>query len=144
MAGNDALADEKLIQDKIAAYRSLEERINALVGQQATFASKAAEIQSTLAAIDELSEGSGDALFPLGTAVYAKGKFDASAKLLVEVGAGVAVERTAAEAKLILEARNKDIEQAIEVLQKDVRTVAGMLQRIEAEAQEMLRARGRK
>lgn len=138
------MADERLVRDKIAAYRSLEERMNALVGQQATFASKAAEIQSTLGAIDEVAGGSGEAMVPLGTAVYAKGKVDVAAKILVEIGSGVAVERTAAEAKAILDGRRKDIIDAIEVLQKDIQTVSGMLQGIESEMQAMAAARGLK
>lgn len=144
MPEKDAMANERLVREKIAAYKTLEDRMNALAGQQATFASKAAEIQSTLAAIDEVAAGSGEAMVPLGTAVYAKGKVDVAAKLLVEVGSGVAVERTAAEAKAILEGRRKDIVDAIEVLQKDIQTVSGMLQGIEAEVQAMAAARGLK
>lgn len=138
---DDKSSDERLVQERILAYRQLEERMDALVRQQASFASKAAEVSSTLAAIGEFAAGRGDAMVPLGTAVYAKGRIDTAAKLLVEIGSDVAVERTPAEARAILEARRKDLEQAVEVLQKDIQTVAGMLQGIEAEMQSMMRAR---
>jgi prefoldin alpha subunit len=138
---DDKSSDERLVQERILAYRQLEERMDALVRQQASFASKAAEVSSTLAAIGEVAAGRGDAMVPLGTAVYAKGRIDTAAKLLVEIGSDVAVERTPAEARAILEARRKDLEQAVEVLQKDIQTVAGMLQGIEAEMQSMMRSR---
>jgi len=138
---DDNVADERLVQERILTYRQLEERMDALVKQQASFASKAAEVSSTLAAIGEVAAGRGDAMVPLGTAVYAKGRIDTAAKLLVEIGSDVAVERTPAEVRAILEARRKDLEQAVEVLQKDIQTVAGMLQGIEAEMQAMMRAR---
>ena len=142
MVDDGAALDEKAVQQRVQAYRSLEDRMDALVRQQAAFASKAAEVNSTLGAIDEIVRGSGEAMVPLGTAVYAKGKVDTAAKLIVEVGSDVAVERTPVEAKAILEARRKDFEEAIEVLQKDIQAVAGMLQGIESEMQAMMRARG--
>ena len=144
MAEKDVTPDEKLVQERILAYRQLEERMDTLVRQQAAFASKAAEISSTLGAMDEVGRGRVDAMVPLGAAVYAKGKMDTAAKLLVEVGSDVAVERTPAEARTILEARRKDLVDAIEVLQKDVQAVSGMLQGIEAEMQAMMRAKGLK
>lgn len=140
MAAEDAISDEKQVQDKVLAYRSLEGRMDALVRQQDAFISKVAEINSTLASIDEAAESPADAMVPLGTAVYARGNIDGKSKLLVEIGAGVAVERTADEAKAILEARRKDLEQAIETLQKDMQTIVAMLQRIESETQAMMKA----
>jgi len=142
MSDENAMQDDRLVQERILAYRQLEERMDALVRQQASFASKVAEINSTLGAIDEIAAGRGDAMVPLGTAVYAKGALDTGTKLIVEVGSDVAVERTPADAKLILEARRKDLEQAVEVLQKDIQMVALMLQGIENEVQAMARSRG--
>ena len=142
MAGENATQYDKLVQERILAYRQLEERMDSLVGQQASFISKVSEINSTLGAIDELASGKGDAMVPLGTAVYAKGMLDTAAKLVVEIGSGVAVERAPDEAKAMLEARRKDLGQAIDVLQKDIQTVAAMLQGIENEMQAMMRSRG--
>jgi len=140
MAEDEAAADERIVREKVLAYKSLEERMDALARQQDAFISKVAEINSTLASIDEAAKSPAEAMVPLGTAVYARGSVDGKAKLLVEVGAGVAVERTAAEAKAILEARRKDLEQAIETLQKDMQTIVAMLQRIESETQAMMKA----
>lgn len=138
---DEKMSDERLVQERILAYRQFEERMDALVKQQASFASKAAEVNSTIAAIGEFEAGRGDAMVPLGTAVYAKCKIDTAAKLLVEIGSDVAVERTPAESRAILESRRNDLEQAVEVLQKDIQAVAGMLQGIEADMQAMMRTR---
>jgi prefoldin alpha subunit len=146
MNGTDSKAQptEREFQEKIATYRLLESRVDALARQQDAFVSKVAEINSTLAGIDEAVKSPADAMVPLGTAVYARGSVDGKAKLLVEVGAGVAVERTADEAKAILETRRKDLEQAIETLQKDMQTIVAMLQRIESETQAMMKAGGQR
>ena len=143
MAADEA-ADERIVREKVLAYRSLEERMDSLARQQDAFISKVAEINGTLAGIDEAAESPAEAMVPLGTAVYARGSVDGKAKLLVEVGAGVAVERTTDEAKVILEARRKDLEQAIDVLQKDMQTIVAMLQQIESEMQAMMKAGGQR
>jgi len=144
MAEDEAAASERIVREKVLAYKSLEERMDALARQQDAFISKVTEINSTLASIDEAAKSPAEAMVPLGTAVYARGSVDGKAKLLVEVGAGVAVERTATEAKAILEARRKDLEQAIETLQKDMQTIVAMLQRIESETQAMMKAGGQR
>ena len=144
MAEDEAAAGERIVREKVLAYKSLEERMDALARQQDAFISKVAEINSTLASIDEAAKSPAEAMVPLGTAVYARGNIDGKSKLLVEIGAGVAVERTTDEAKAILEARRKDLEQAIETLQKDMQTVAAMLRQIESEMQAMMKASGQR
>jgi len=140
---------EKELQEKLLAYRALEARVNSLAKQQSAFASKILEIQSTIESINEIKKGekggkggkeakAKDILFPLGSAAYTRGTVADKNKLIVEVGAGVALEKTADEAKEILEKRKKELEAAIDVLQKDMQSAASMMQKIEADAQEMV------
>jgi len=80
----------------------------------------------------------GDVLFPLGSAAYTKGKVVDENNLIVEVGAGVALEKTADEANTILEKRKKELQDAMEVLQKDMQNIAATMQQIEADTQETI------
>lgn len=130
---------EKELQAKLLVYRALESRMNTLAKQQNMFASKILEIQSTIESIDEIKKGekeeAKDILFPLGSAAYTKGTVADRNRLIVEVGAGVALEKTSDEAKMILEKRKKELEGAIEVLQKELQSISVMMQKIEFDTQ---------
>ncbi len=123
------------------AYRALEGRISSLSRQHDMFASKIVEIQSTIDSINEISaqgKGTKDILFPLGSAAYTKRTVMDKDKLIVEVGAGIALEKTIDKGKAILEKRKKELEQAMGVLQKEMQNISGMMQKIEADAQHMV------
>lgn len=132
---------ENELQEKLAAYRSLENRLNSLANQQNAFASKIVEVQSTIESINEIRKGANDKgiLFQLGSAAHTRGTVSDKNKIIVEIGAGVALEKTAEEAISILESRKKEIEEAMEVLQKDMHNMSAAMQEIENAAQEMLR-----
>jgi len=139
---------EKELQERLLAYRTLESRLNSLAKQQNMFASKILEIQSTIESIEEIRKGRKgekeerevkNILFPLGSAAYAKGTVADKNKLIVEVGAGVALEKTAEEGKTILEKRKKELESAMDVLQKDMQSIASTMRKIEVDAQAMVR-----
>ncbi len=135
---------EKELQEKLMAYRALEGRIGSLAKQHDMFASKVVETQSTIDSINEISgqdkgaKGKKDILFPLGSAAYTRGAVADKDKLIVEVGAGIALEKTTAEGKVILEKRKKEFGEAMEVLQKEMQNISGMMQKIEADAQHMV------
>lgn len=134
---------ENELQEKLMAYRSLENRLNSLANQQNIFASKIMEIQSTIESINEIKKqekeanSAKDILFPLGSAAHVRGLVADKDKIIVEVGAGVALEKTADEAKEILEKRKKEIEDAMTVLQKDLQSISAAMQEIESYAQDL-------
>lgn len=131
---------EKKVQEKLLAYRALESRLSALANQQNMFASKILEIQSTIESINEIDKGkeTKDILFPLGSAAYVKGTVADKNKMVVEVGSGVALEKTAEQGKAILEKRKKEIESAMDVLQKDMQSIASTMRKIEVDTQAMV------
>ncbi len=135
---------EKELQEKLLAYRALEGRISSLAKQHDMFASKVLETQSTIDSINEINaqgkeaKGTKDILFPLGSAAYTRGTVADKDKLIVEVGAGVALEKTIDEGHAILEKRKKELEEAMGVLQKEMQNISGMMQKIETDAQQMV------
>ncbi len=137
MDNHDHGMDE--FQEKLEMYRSLEERLGAVMQKQNVFSSKIVEIQGTIDSMESLSAS--DVLFPLGSAVYVKGSPEKEGKVVVEVGAGVALEKSADQAKAILEKRKADIQKAVDTLANETRNISSMMQSIEVEAQNMLKER---
>ena len=135
MVNNEA---EKKLQEKMLAYRMLESRLGNIARQRDMIVSKMMEIQSTLMTIEEIEKGSEDVLFPVGSAAYIRGKPADKEKIIVEIGAGVVVEKTPAETKKLLEERKKELELAADSLGKEMQNIASSMQKIEADAQEMV------
>jgi prefoldin alpha subunit len=83
---------ERELQEKILAYRIFESRLNALLKQRDLIVNKIVEINSTLESIDEI-EKSDEALFSIGSEAYAKGKIVDKEKVIIEIGANIAIEK---------------------------------------------------
>ena len=135
MANNEA---EKKLQEKMLAYRMLESRLNNMAKQRDMIISKMMEIQSTLMTVEEIERGSEDVLFPIGSAAYIRGKPTNKEKIIVEIGAGIVMEKTPTETKKLLEERKKELELAADSLGKEMQNIASSMQKIEADAQEMV------
>lgn len=135
MANNEA---EKKLQEKMLAYRMLESRLNNMAKQRDMIVSKIMEIHSTLMTVEEIEKGSEDVLFPIGSASYIRGKPADKEKIIVEIGAGVVMEKTPAETKKLLEERKKELELVADSLEKEMQNIVSSMQKIEADAQEMV------
>lgn len=125
---------EKELQEKVVAYRLLESRLEGLLKQRQAVASKLIEIDTTLSSIDEI-EKSEDVLFPIGAEAYAFGKVTDKKKMIVEVGANVAIEKTIEGAKEVMNERKKDITAALNDIQEDVDKTSSMLEQLATEIQ---------
>jgi len=127
------------MQEKLVAYRSVESRLNSLLEQQKLFSSKIMEVQGTMETIEEMGKVEGqEMLFPLGSAAYVKGLLKEKDSLLVEVGSGVALEKSRTDALATLSCRKTDIQKAMDTLQNEIKNASTMMQNIEREAQEMM------
>lgn len=131
------MVDRKELQDKIVGYRILEARLDSLVKQRDTLAHKLVEIQTTISSIDEIEKSSEDILFPIGSEAYTFGKVVDKKKMIVEIGANVALEKTIEESRGILKKRMEEIEKLIADLQKDVVKVSVSLEDLGYEIQTM-------
>lgn len=81
----------------------------------------------TLNGIEKEKENS--SLFvPIGGGSYVKAKLESADKLVVGVGAGVAIERTAKEARANLERRIGELEKTRNALQQQLNQVVGQIQ----------------
>ena len=129
--------NEKDLQEKIFTYRVLEARLESLVKQRDLLVNKIMELQSTLQSIDELSKSDGEILFPVGGEAYASGKLVAKDKLIVEIGANVALEKTIEEGKAILSKRKTEIENGANQIQQEILKVSNAVNQLGPELQEL-------
>jgi len=129
---------QKELQQKMLAYRILESRIDSLMKQREFLANKLVEMQTTLESIDEIEKSKEDVLFPLGSAAYTFGRVTDKNKMIVEVGADVAIEKNFTEARDILNERKNDMENALTTVQRNIQEASESLQILEPEIQQML------
>ncbi len=125
------------MQEKMLVYQVLEQRINSLVQQRELLTSELVEIENTLSSIDEIRESKETVLFPIGSSAYVRGNIEDNDKIIVNVGANVAMEKDIEGGKSILSDRKNEIKDAIESIQTDIENASNMMYRIETEIKQM-------
>ena len=126
------MEEKKKLEEKILTYRILESRFNTLVKQKDLLASKLAEIRLTLESIEEI-EKSGEVLFPLASGAYTLGKIIDKQKIVLSIGASIALEKSLVEAKKFLNERKDEIEKALNQVNKEIVNLSFNLQVLERE-----------
>ena len=128
---------EQELQEKVAMYQILQQYLEALQQQANLLQNKMVELQSTKQALQNFDEiKKSDVLIPLGSGCYAHGKLE-EGKILTDIGAGVVLEREVSKAIESLEVREKDIESALQKLQKDAEAAAKNIALLAQEIQKL-------
>jgi len=130
------MADEKELQEKALVYKILESRLESFAKQRDLLVQRMIELESTIESIKELGKTKDEVLFPLGSSAYTFGK-TTSGKMIVEVGAGVALEETPEEAMKILEDRKKEVEDVLKNIQNQMIDVVNKLDILSQELQSL-------
>lgn len=131
--------EEKELQEKLLTYRILEARLNSLIKEREILISKIVEIQTTLQSIEEIKK-SNDLLFALGSEAYGFGKIKDKKKVIVEVGGGVALEKTTEEAKKTLEERKLEIEKALNEIERNIVEISSRLKELAPEIEKLAKS----
>ncbi|MFH1200438.1 MAG: prefoldin subunit alpha [Candidatus Micrarchaeota archaeon] len=92
------------------------------------------ELDSAVAGINALADAKKDTLMGIGAGVFARATVTGTEKVLVEVGAGVFVEKPAAAAAELLESRKKNLESALKKLAESADAVNRRLSLVEEKA----------
>jgi prefoldin alpha subunit len=119
--------EKKELQEKILAYRIFELRLNDLLRQRNLIISKIAEISSTLESINEI-EKSEETLFSIGSEAYAKGKITDKEKIIVEIGANIALEKSIEEAEETLKKRREELEKGLAQIEEEIVKISSGLE----------------
>jgi len=97
------------------------------------------EIEESIKGIEELKKKGEDVLFSLGSQTYIPCKIIEKDKIIVEVGANVAIEKSLEEGKQILQKRKEEIEKAVEEIENTINQLSAGLKDLGEEIGEMLR-----
>jgi prefoldin alpha subunit len=119
--------------------RYLEETVNEIQSRINLTNSALTELRVSSMTLQGLeTEKKGAPLFvPIGGGSYVKAKLETASKVVVGIGADVAVERTLKEAKEELEARIGELEKTREALVQQFNQVVGKIQENRAKLEEV-------
>ena len=128
---------EESLREKIVAYYTLQARLDSINKQQNFIVSKISEILSTISSLEELGK-SEKTIFSLGSGIRVMGKIEEKNKFLVEIGAGIILEKNLNESKRILEKRREELEKILEELQKEKNEIYSQMQKLLPEIRKLI------
>lgn len=131
------MTERKELQEKIVAYRILESRLSGLLEQRKNLISKIAEIQSTRASMDEIKAGA-NILVPLGAEAHIFGKIVSGDKVIIEIGAGIALEKSLEEGKELLKKRSEELKSVLTEIENKIAETSASLEKLGPEIQELV------
>jgi len=135
------MPEERELQEKVLAYRLIESRIETLFRQRESLSAKLMEIDTTLKGIDEIGRTDEESLFSLGSETHLFGKVMDKNKMIVEIGANIALEKSFEEGKQILNKRREEIENLITSLENNILQLSASLQSLESQINELAEKR---
>jgi prefoldin alpha subunit len=129
---------QESMQEKAILYQILQKHMESL-GQNASLLERRyEEIEMTRQALEDIGKAKGsDILIPLGSGFFTHGKISDSRNMLVDMGAGIFMDKDAESSKSILDDRRKEIEKLAEEMQHEMNEVSS---RINSLAMEIERA----
>ncbi|MEW6604118.1 MAG: prefoldin subunit alpha [Thermoproteota archaeon] len=134
-------AMEQRINDMVQQSRVLEAYMNDIMTRQVTVTRLMEEARLASTTIQNISSDSEvESLMPMGIGVYVKTVVPPIKKLLVNLGAGVAVEKSREDALNYVEARIKEYEVAARQLEMQRQEIAMRMDQLQSQINQMIRA----
>lgn len=118
--------------DGMMQLRVLEARLESMTRQREMLANRMAEIDATAAGIEEASRAKGDVLFHVGGEAFVQAKPSNEGKVIVMIGADVALEKTPEEAEKVLEERKAEAAKIMSQIQKEIESSTRELEELAA------------
>lgn len=134
--------NEKELQEKLITYRLIEARIESLLKQREILIKTLMELENTIEGIEELEKKSEDLLFSIGSQTYMPARIIEKNKLIVEIGANVALEKSLEDGKKILEKRREEIEKSVESIETAINQLSSKLKEIDEEVKKFFEKKG--
>ncbi|HEX2013809.1 MAG TPA: prefoldin subunit alpha [Nitrososphaera sp.] len=134
-------AMEQRINEMVQQSRVLEAYMNDIMTRQVTVTRLMEEARLASATIQNISsESEVESLMPVGIGVYVRTNVPPIKKLLVNLGAGVAVEKNRDDTLNYVEARIKEYEVAARQLEAQRQEMEMRMEQMQAQINQMLRA----
>lgn len=134
-------AIEQRINEMVQQSRVLEAYMNDIMTRQVTVSKLMEEARLASTTIQNItSDSEVESLMPVGIGVYVKTTVPPIKKLLVNLGASVAVEKNREDTLNYVEARIKEYEVAARQLEAQRQEIAMRMDQIQAQVNQMIRA----
>ncbi|MDI6826106.1 MAG: prefoldin subunit alpha [Candidatus Aenigmarchaeota archaeon] len=126
--------EKKEIQGKLIRYQILDGRIKALLKRRELLIAKILEIETTLSTIEEIEKNKeSEILLPFGSNVHVPGTLKDIKKMIVELGANMAIEEDVEETKKILEKRKNIINDGLRITENEITSLSNEMLKLESE-----------
>ena len=134
-------AIEQRVNEMVQQGKVLESYMNDIMSRQMTLSRLVEESHLASTTIQNISSDTDvESLMPIGLGVYVKTHVPPIKKLLVNLGAGVAVEKSRDDALIYVEARIKEYDVAGRQLETQRQQLELRMQQVQAQINQMLRA----
>ena len=136
---NQQAAIEQKINEMVQQSRILEAYMNETITRQATFTRLIEEARLSSSAIQSITgESEVESLVPVGIGVYIRASLPPVKKLLVNVGAGVTIEKNREDTINYVESRIKEFEIALRQLANQKQQLEMRMEQIQGQVNQML------
>ncbi len=137
MESNDA---QKELQEKLVLYQLLQQTLESLKGQALLLQNRFVELETTKQALEDIKglNAANETLVPLGSGFYVHGKINDTKKLLVNVGAGVMLNKEIGPSMDMINEKRAEVEKALESIQENLNHIVQRINQIGAELQEVI------
>jgi len=133
------MSDQKEIQEKLIRYQILDSRVKALLKRRDLLLTNMLEIETTLNTMKEIEKETEKEIFlPLASGVHVLGTLKKTKKMIVELGANVAIEETVERTKKILEKRKSTLNNALQTIENEMTSLSNELLKLEPEIRAMI------
>ena len=130
---------EQRINEMAQQSRNLELYLNEIAGREATVARLLEEARLASNALQNInSNNETESLMPIGTGVFIKANIPQITKLLVNVGAGITLEKNKEDTLNYIESRIKEFELALTQLTQQKQQITNQLEQIQHQINSML------
>jgi prefoldin alpha subunit len=130
---------QQKINEMVEQSRILEAYMNDIITREATVTRLMGEARLASAAVQNIvDENEVESLTPVGIGVYIKTLVPPIKKLLVNVGAGVTIEKTKEDTINYVEAKIKEFELGLKQLLNQKQQIALRMEQIQAQINQML------
>ena len=132
-------AIEQRINELVQHSRTLELYLNEVLERESTVTKLIEEARLASYALQNISlDKENEAVTPIGIGVYIKTNIPSIDKLLVNIGAGVTIEKTREDTLHYIESRIKEFEIGMNQLAEQKRQITSQLEQIQQQVNSML------
>lgn len=131
--------NKEKLGELVREARMHQARGEALKEQLVMFQENLNQLEATIETLKGLGEGKKDSLIPAGSGVYLKGKEIEGDVVLVNVGAGIIIEKSVPEALEIIDKRKSATEEMMEKVEGEMYSLSKELERVDMLARKLMR-----